>query len=44
MQDRRGATILFMEEDVVEVFIDPFGEGTTYYEFEVSPRGVLFER
>ena len=31
------------EEDVVEVFIDPFGGGTTYYEFEVSPRGVLFD-
>ncbi|KRE70063.1 carbohydrate-binding family 9-like protein [Paenibacillus sp. Soil750] len=31
------------EEDVVEVFLDPFGGGTTYYEFEVSPRGVLFD-
>ncbi|MDR6553255.1 hypothetical protein J2736_004462 [Paenibacillus qinlingensis] len=31
------------EEDVVEVFIDPFGGGTTYYEFEISPRGVLFD-
>jgi hypothetical protein len=31
------------EEDVVEVFLDPFGGGTTYYEFEISPRGVLFD-
>ncbi|OAS21437.1 hypothetical protein A8708_29990 [Paenibacillus oryzisoli] len=31
------------EEDVVEVFLDPFGGGTTYFEFEVSPRGVLFD-
>ncbi|OCT11783.1 hypothetical protein A8709_28340 [Paenibacillus pectinilyticus] len=30
-------------EDVVEVFIDTQGGGTTYYEFEVSPRGVLFD-
>lgn len=31
------------KEDVVEVFLDPFGGGRTYYEFEVSPRGVLFD-
>lgn len=31
------------EEDVVEVFIDPFGGGRNYFEFEVSPRGVLFD-
>lgn len=31
------------EEDVVEVFIDTIGGGTTYYEFEVSPTGVLFD-
>ncbi|UKS24259.1 carbohydrate-binding family 9-like protein [Paenibacillus sp. HWE-109] len=30
-------------EDVVEVFIDTVGTGKVYYEFEVSPRNVLFD-
>lgn len=29
--------------DVVEVFLDPGGDGRDYYELEVSPRGVLFD-
>ena len=29
--------------DVVEVFIDPEGDGRDYFEFEVSPRGTLFD-
>lgn len=31
------------EEDVVEVFIDESGKGKTYFEFEVSPRNVVFD-
>jgi len=30
-------------EDVVEVFIDKSGTGEVYYEFEVSPRNVVFD-
>jgi len=30
-------------KDVVELFLDPDGDGLNYYEFEVSPRGVLFD-
>lgn len=30
-------------EDVVEVFIDKSGTGAVYYEFEVSPRNVVFD-
>ena len=30
-------------KDVVEIFLDPLGDGKNYYEFEVSPRGVLFD-
>ncbi|OPH48861.1 hypothetical protein BC351_38090 [Paenibacillus ferrarius] len=30
-------------EDVVEVFIDTVGTGSVYYEFEVSPRNVVFD-
>jgi hypothetical protein len=30
-------------EDVVEVFIDKRGTGAVYYEFEVSPRNVVFD-
>lgn len=30
-------------EDVVEVFIDKCGTGAVYYEFEVSPRNVVFD-
>ena len=31
------------EQDVVEVFIDPDGDGKTYAELQVSPAGVLFD-
>ena len=31
------------ENDVVEIFLDPEGDGQWYYEFEVSPTGVLFD-
>ncbi|PYI55482.1 carbohydrate-binding family 9-like protein [Paenibacillus flagellatus] len=31
------------EEDVVEIFIDTAGEGTSYREYEFSPRGVIFD-
>jgi hypothetical protein len=31
------------QEDVVEVFIDTVGTGNVYYEFEVSPRNVVFD-
>ncbi|SFJ50326.1 Carbohydrate family 9 binding domain-like [Paenibacillus sp. UNC496MF] len=31
------------EEDVVELFLDEHGTGTTYYELEVSPRNVVFD-
>ncbi|MFC4810559.1 carbohydrate-binding family 9-like protein [Paenibacillus sp. GCM10023250] len=31
------------EEDVVELFLDEDGDGTTYYELEVSPRNVVFD-
>ncbi|MFD0694656.1 carbohydrate-binding family 9-like protein [Paenibacillus sp. GCM10027628] len=30
-------------EDVVEVFIDTAGTGRSYYEFEVSPRNIVFD-
>lgn len=30
-------------EDVVEVFVDKSGTGAVYYEFEVSPRNVVFD-
>ncbi|KQX45994.1 carbohydrate-binding family 9-like protein [Paenibacillus sp. Root444D2] len=30
-------------EDVVEVFIDKSGTGAVYYEFEVSPRNIVFD-
>ncbi|WP_261302027.1 carbohydrate-binding family 9-like protein [Paenibacillus andongensis] len=30
-------------EDVVEVFLDKSGTGAVYYEFEVSPRNVVFD-
>ncbi|MDI7267297.1 MAG: carbohydrate-binding family 9-like protein [Myxococcota bacterium] len=30
-------------QDVVEVFLDEDGDGRDYYEFEVSPAGVLFD-
>ncbi|SDN20316.1 Carbohydrate family 9 binding domain-like [Paenibacillus sp. yr247] len=30
-------------EDVVEIFVDTIGSGTVYYEFEVSPRNVVFD-
>lgn len=30
-------------KDVVELFLDPDGDGLNYYEFEVSPRGVIFD-
>ncbi|NRF90622.1 carbohydrate-binding family 9-like protein [Paenibacillus frigoriresistens] len=30
-------------EDVVEVFLDKTGTGEVYYEFEVSPRNVVFD-
>lgn len=30
------------KEEVVEVFLDPKGEGTEYFEFEVSPQGKRF--
>ncbi len=29
--------------DVVEVFLDPGGDGLNYYEFQVSPHGVIFD-
>lgn len=31
------------QEDVCEIFIDPLGEGRQYYEFLISPRGVLLD-
>ncbi len=31
------------QEDVGEIFIDPLGEGRQYYEFLISPRGVLLD-
>lgn len=31
------------DQDVVEVFLDEDGDGKDYYEFEVSPGGVLFD-
>ncbi|RKN70634.1 carbohydrate-binding family 9-like protein [Paenibacillus ginsengarvi] len=31
------------KEDVVEVFLDEEGNGTSYREYEVSPRGVIFD-
>lgn len=31
------------QEDVVEVFLDPNGDLKNYYEFEVSPRNVIFD-
>jgi len=31
------------DEEVVEVFIDPDSDEVTYYEFEVSPRNVIFD-
>jgi hypothetical protein len=31
------------EEEVVEVFIDPVGDGTCYFEFEVNPLGTLLD-
>ncbi|MDO8682016.1 MAG: carbohydrate-binding family 9-like protein [Armatimonadota bacterium] len=31
------------EEEVVEVFLDPDSDELTYYEFEVSPRNVIFD-
>ena len=31
------------QEDVVEVFLDPEGDKLNYYEFEVSPRNVIFD-
>jgi hypothetical protein len=30
------------EEDVVEVFIDPFGDLDCYFEFEVNPQNTVF--
>ncbi len=31
------------EEEVVEIFLDPYSHGRVYYELEVSPHGVLFD-
>lgn len=31
------------EEEVVEVFLDPYGQGRIYYEFQLSPHGVTFD-
>ena len=39
---RRRDEDLFTQ-DVVEVFLDPGGDGIDYYEIEVSPRGVVFD-
>lgn len=31
------------EQDAVEVFLDPDGDGKNYYEFQVCPAGVIFD-
>lgn len=31
------------EQDTVEVMVDPDGDGTNYFEVQVSPRGVVFD-
>ena len=40
--DKRRDDNLY-ENDVAELFLDPEGDGKWYYEFEVSPRGVIFD-
>ena len=30
------------DEEIVELFLDPWGHGKKYFEFEISPRGVVF--
>lgn len=34
---------LFQEGNVVELFVDPAGEGTSLFEFEVNPLGTLMD-
>ncbi len=39
---RRRDTALY-EQEVVEMFIDPYGLGKVYYEFNISPHNVIFD-
>jgi hypothetical protein len=34
---------MLSEQEVVEMFIDPFGLGKVYYEFNISPHNVIFD-
>lgn len=39
----RNADDHLWEQDCVEVFVDPDGDGRNYFEIQVSPRGVVFD-
>ncbi|MCA9576797.1 MAG: carbohydrate-binding family 9-like protein [Sandaracinaceae bacterium] len=39
----RNADDHLWEQDCVEVFLDPDGDGRNYFEIQVSPRGVVFD-
>jgi len=34
---------MLSEQEVVEMFIDPFGHGRVYFEFNISPHNVVFD-
>ena len=34
---------MLSEQEVVEMFIDPFGLGKVYFEFNISPHNVIFD-
>lgn len=42
-QQKNNDDPLYDTDDVVEIFIDPKGEGKVYYEIQVSPSGVKFD-
>ena len=39
----RNADDHLWEQDCVEVFVDPDGDGRNYFEIQLSPRGVVFD-